>query len=272
MGADFIDVIDGYFTCEFSTWSRTESPQTWPLAARLLPDGRFLLFTSIGMPQKAFNIRRDPKVSLLFSNPTGSGVANPGAVLIQGDATAEDRIVTDMTADPELAAHLETICARQPASSFMSSWLGRRMLWSYYIRILVYVAPRRVFHWPDLLHPRASRTRFERGARRRVNCLPWCPTRCGPRRTGQPVVSLPRREAVGSAVRARRRPSRKARRALGIRQHQVDAAAQGRLSGLRRSVSTAATKYLAKRGLERPTVDWAAIKEIQRRAKGRRAG
>jgi hypothetical protein len=70
------------------------------LAARLLPDGRFLLFTSIGMPQKAFNIRRDPKVSLLFSNPTGSGVANPGAVLIQGDATAEDRIVTDMTADP----------------------------------------------------------------------------------------------------------------------------------------------------------------------------
>jgi hypothetical protein len=125
------------------------------LAARLLPDGRFLLFTSIGMPQKAFNIRRDPKVSLLFSNPTGSGVANPGAVLIQGDATAEDRIVTDMTADPELAAHLETICARQPASSFMSSWLGRRMLWSYYIRILVYVAPRRVFHWPDLDFTRA---------------------------------------------------------------------------------------------------------------------
>jgi hypothetical protein len=33
-------------------------------------------------------------VSLLSSNPTGCGVANPGAVLVQGDATAEDRIVT----------------------------------------------------------------------------------------------------------------------------------------------------------------------------------
>ena len=94
MGAGFIDVIDGYFTCEFTTLSRTGSPQTWPLAARLLPDGRFLLSTSIGLPQKAFNIRRNPKVSLLFSNPTGSGVAKPGAVLVQGDATAEDRIVT----------------------------------------------------------------------------------------------------------------------------------------------------------------------------------
>jgi Pyridoxamine 5'-phosphate oxidase len=150
MGAGFIDVIDGYFTCEFTTLSRTGSPQTWPLAARLLPDGRFLLSTSIGLPQKAFNIRRNPRVSLLFSNPTGSGVAKPGAVLVQGDATAEDRIVTDLTADPELAAYVETICARQPASAFMSSRLGRRMFWAYYMRILIYVTPRRALHWPDL--------------------------------------------------------------------------------------------------------------------------
>jgi hypothetical protein len=150
MGAGFIDVIDGYFTCEFTTLSRTGSPQTWPLAARLLPDGRFLLSTTIGRPQKAFNIRRNPKVSLLFSNPTGSGVANPGAVLVQGDATAEDRIVTDMSADPELAAYAETVCTRQPASAFMSSWLGRRVFWAYYMRILIYVTPTRVLHWPDL--------------------------------------------------------------------------------------------------------------------------
>jgi hypothetical protein len=47
---------------------------------------------------------------------------------------------------------------------------------------------------------------------------------------------------------------------------------KGGFLGLARSVSTAATKYLAKRGLERPTVDWAAIKEIQLRAKGQQAG
>ena len=55
-----------------------------------------MIATSIGLPQKAFNVRRNPKVSMLFSEPTGSGVAEPGAVLIQGDATAEDRIVSDM--------------------------------------------------------------------------------------------------------------------------------------------------------------------------------
>jgi hypothetical protein len=36
-----------------------------------------------------------------------------------------------------------------------------------------------------------------------------------------------------------------------------------------RSNSTAAQKYLDKRGLKRPRVNWAAVKEIQRRAKAR---
>jgi hypothetical protein len=104
MPTTYLDIIEKYFTCEFTTLSRNGSPVTWPVSPRLLADGRFLLTTSIGMPQKAFNIRRNPKVSMLFSEPTGSGVAEPGAVLIQGDATAEDRIVTDVASDPDLAA------------------------------------------------------------------------------------------------------------------------------------------------------------------------
>ena len=90
-----LDIMQNYFTCEFTTLSRDGTPTTWPVSPRLLADGRLLLCTSIGMPQKAYNIRREPKVSLLFSEPTGSGITEPGAVLIQGDATAEDRIVTD---------------------------------------------------------------------------------------------------------------------------------------------------------------------------------
>lgn len=89
MPASFLDIIDKYFTCEFTTLSRDGAPVTWPVTPRLLDDGRFLLTTSIGLPQKAFNIRRNPKVSMLFSEPTGSGIAEPGGVLIQGDATAE---------------------------------------------------------------------------------------------------------------------------------------------------------------------------------------
>ena len=143
-----IDIIDRYFTCEFTTLSRNGSPVSWPVSPRLLADGRFLLTTSIGMPQKAFNIRRNPKVSLLFSEPTGSGVAQPGAVLIQGDATADDRIVADVSSDRDLAALLETIAGRQPAGAFWSTWLGRRLMWPYYIRLLIYVTPRRALFWP----------------------------------------------------------------------------------------------------------------------------
>jgi len=148
MPASYMDVIDNYFTCEFTTFSRDGSPVTWPVTPRLLSDGRFLLTTSIGLPQKAFNIRRNPKVSMLFSEPKGSGVAEPGAVLIQGDATADDRIVTDVSSDKELEALLNTLAIRQPAGALWSSWLGKRMWWSYYMRILIYVTPRRALFWP----------------------------------------------------------------------------------------------------------------------------
>lgn len=148
MPTSVTDIVDNYFTCEFTTLSRDGSPVTWPVTPRLLGDGRFLLTTSIGLPHKAFNIRRHPQVSMLFSEPTGSGVAEPGAVLIQGDATAEDRIVTDVSSDPELEALLETLVVRQPAGALWSTWIGRRLWWSYYMRILIYVTPSRAWFWP----------------------------------------------------------------------------------------------------------------------------
>ena len=148
MSSAALEIIDKYFTCEFTTLSRDGSPQTWPVSPRLLTDGRLLVTTSIGLPQKAFNVRRNSKVSLLFSEPMGSGIAEPGAVLIQGDATAEDRIVTDVLSDPEFAALWETLFRRQPAGAIWSSSLGRRMWWSYYMRILIYVTPRRALFWP----------------------------------------------------------------------------------------------------------------------------
>jgi Pyridoxamine 5'-phosphate oxidase len=143
-----VDIVERYFTCEFTTLSRDGRPVTWPVSPRLLADGRFLLTTSIGLPQKAFNIRRNPKVSLLFSDPTGSGVERPAAVLVQGDATAEDRIVTDVSSDPDLDALLETLTVRQPAGAVWSTWFGKRLMWPYYMRILIYVTPRRVVLWP----------------------------------------------------------------------------------------------------------------------------
>jgi hypothetical protein len=149
MSTSYLDIINDYFTCEFTTLSRDGSPVTWPVSPRLMPDGRFLAGTSIGLPQKAFNIRRNPKVGMLFSEPKGSGIAEPGAVLIQGEATAEDRVVTDMLSNPDLAKALETVMSRQPAGALWSSRIGRRLWWSYYMRIVIYVTPRRALFWPS---------------------------------------------------------------------------------------------------------------------------
>jgi hypothetical protein len=143
-------IVRRYRTSELSTLAKDGTPITWPLCARLLDDGRYLATTSIGLPQKAYNIRRNPKVSLLFSEPKASGVAAPGAVLIQGNATAEDRIVTDMSSTPELGDYfVENIFARQPQGKMWSGWMGRMMMKPYYMRILIYVTPTRIRYWPS---------------------------------------------------------------------------------------------------------------------------
>lgn len=50
-----IAIVENYRTCEFTTVFRDGTPLTWPVSALFLRDGRFLLCTSIGFPQKAFN-------------------------------------------------------------------------------------------------------------------------------------------------------------------------------------------------------------------------
>jgi hypothetical protein len=57
-------------------------------------------------------------------------------------------VVTDMMATPDLAALNETVIARQPSGKLMSSWVGRRLFFSYYMRILIFVTPRRALYWP----------------------------------------------------------------------------------------------------------------------------
>lgn len=47
-----------------------------------------------------------------------------------------------------VAALAQTLFSRQPASALWSTWIGRRLWWSYYMRILIYVTPRRALFWP----------------------------------------------------------------------------------------------------------------------------
>jgi len=130
-----------------STLARDGSPITWPTLPFWRPDeGRFLITTSIGLPHKAFNIRRNPRVSLLFSNPTASGLTEPPAVLVQGDAEAPDEVVTSVEGFED---EVRRVFRRQPASGFYSSNPITRYLFDwYYMRLTIYVSPRRILWWP----------------------------------------------------------------------------------------------------------------------------
>ncbi|RPF43652.1 pyridoxamine 5'-phosphate oxidase [Streptomyces sp. Ag109_G2-6] len=81
-----LDVLDAYRTCEFATLGKDGTPAAWPTAVKRRPDGTLLLTTSLAFAQKAFNIRRDGRVALLFSDPTGSGLDPAPQIAVSGRA------------------------------------------------------------------------------------------------------------------------------------------------------------------------------------------
>src|SRR5437870_5678274 len=81
-------------TCEFTTLAKDNTPITWPTVALYQPTrARFVITASIGLPHTAYNLRRTPRIAMLYSDPTGSGLAAPPTVLVQGDAVCPDEIV-----------------------------------------------------------------------------------------------------------------------------------------------------------------------------------
>ena len=136
-------VLDEYRTCEFATMTRAGVPIAWPVAVVVRPAAdRIVLTTSIAFPQKAFNVRRDPRVALLFSDPTGAGRSDLPHVLIRGTAGCPARIETGTEG---LADYWRMLAVRQPASSsYGRTMLGRRLFDWYYMRLVITVTPREV--------------------------------------------------------------------------------------------------------------------------------
>lgn len=143
---EILDVFDRFHTCKLTTLGRDSTPATWPVVFLYQPEaGSFLLTTSIGLPQKAFNIRRDAHVSLLFSEPTGSGLMDPPTVLVQGDASCPDEVVTHFVPYRD---YLRRLYHLQPfGKAYGRDPLTRFLLDFYYMRLMVTVVPRRIHWW-----------------------------------------------------------------------------------------------------------------------------
>lgn len=147
-------VFHRFFTCEMTTIGKTGRPITWPLMPLYWPQrGQFVLSTSIGLPQKAFNVRQDQRVSLLFSDATGSELPNPPIVLVQGDAQVSDEIISLFSGmEPELRdlwkVQAGKMLARQPAMKrYMKNGLTRYLMDWYFMRLAITVSPRRIQWW-----------------------------------------------------------------------------------------------------------------------------
>lgn len=132
-------MLDAYRTCEFATLAKDGTPIAWPTSGLVRPDGTILLTTSLAYPQKAFNVRRDPRVALLFSDPTGSGLEDPEQILITGTASCPDELHTTPSGD--LADFWRMILTRQPKSGAYLDWPATMLTDFYFMRLLIDVTP-----------------------------------------------------------------------------------------------------------------------------------
>ena len=85
-------VFDRFVTTEYTTVAPAGEPITWPVTPYYRAgDPCIDVTTEPGYPRKADDARSDPRVALLFSDPTGSGTAQAPQVLVQGTADVDDR-------------------------------------------------------------------------------------------------------------------------------------------------------------------------------------
>ncbi|MBV8432282.1 MAG: hypothetical protein JO244_14035 [Solirubrobacterales bacterium] len=139
-------VFDRFITTELTTIDRQGQPITWPVTPYYSPgDPCIDVTTGLGYPKKARDAEANPLVSLLFSEPTGSGLSQPPMVLVQGSADVDDR---DLAANRERYAR-EAV-EKLPATGQMlpPAAVRRRLDW-YFARIYIHIRPERVYVWPQ---------------------------------------------------------------------------------------------------------------------------
>ena len=138
------EAFDRFVTSEFTTVGNRRQPITWPIIPFYEQGAPTIdVTTGIGYPKKADDAIRNPKVSLLFSDPTGSGLERPAQVLVQGIAEVDDQ---NLERNAERYFHDSGV--KLPETKKMHPPKPMRsMLGWYYTRIYVYVRPERVFIW-----------------------------------------------------------------------------------------------------------------------------
>jgi hypothetical protein len=158
------DAVDRYLTCELTTVGKRGTPITWPTVAHLnRVSDTFTITTSIGLPVKALNIRREPGVAMLFSDATGSGSRALPQIHVQGTASCPDVVVV---APDERQEYWRRVYRLQPTGRLYGSNAILRWLFAwYYYRLIITVTPHHVWtEKPLTTKDRMTKTRLPKGA------------------------------------------------------------------------------------------------------------
>src|SRR5947209_2491880 len=135
--------FERFNTAGLTTLDDLGHPITWPVTPYYTSGAPCIdVATGLGYPQKAEDARRNPYVSLLFSDPAGSGLDDAPALLVQGTAEVDDR---DLDSNAERYARES---AQKLQGTFQLPPPLRRLFGWYYKRIYLHVRPERVYSWP----------------------------------------------------------------------------------------------------------------------------
>jgi Pyridoxamine 5'-phosphate oxidase len=156
-------VFDRFVTTEYTTIDRRGQPITWPVTPYYhRGDGTIDVTTGLGYPKKADDAAANPKVALLFSDPTGSGLNSAPTVLVQGPAHVDDR---DLDHNRDRYARESAEKLRSAQDRTPPKFMQRFFSW-YYTRLYVCVRPERVYVWhggpesePELFDARLDEVR-----------------------------------------------------------------------------------------------------------------
>jgi len=84
-------VFERFVTTEYTTIDARGQPITWPVTPYYHGgEGCVDVTTGVGYPKKADDARRNPHVSLLFSDATGARMEHAPMVLVQGTARVDE--------------------------------------------------------------------------------------------------------------------------------------------------------------------------------------
>ena len=139
-------VFDSFVTTEYTTVDRRGQPVCWPVTPYYaLGDPCIDVTTALGYPKKALDAKANPKVALLFSDPTGCGMERAPQVLVQGIAEVDH---ADLDANRERYQR-ESLEKLPGSSELLPPRFVQGAFSFYFTRLYVHVRPERVYVWPE---------------------------------------------------------------------------------------------------------------------------